>query len=135
VQFQLGVKIQNDNPSDFKDLEDLNIRIVVAESTRDQESYDWLAGVIAPQQFAFQRANPEKTIDDREKFLEAVKPLKPDAPKPSPRETKVESIEIYGDRAVVMCVVTFGGNKYHNLRLFVRREKQWRLLGWANERL
>ncbi len=126
--------MQNDKPSDFKDLEDLNIRIGVAESKRDQESYDWLAGVIAPQ-FAFQRANPEKTIDDREKFLEAVKPLKPDAPKPGPRETKVESIEIYGDRAVVVCVVTFGGNKYHNLRLFVRREKQWRLLGWANERL
>jgi hypothetical protein len=27
------------------------------------------------------------------------------------------------------------GEKFHNLRLFVRREGQWKLLGWANERL
>ena len=124
--------MQNGKPSDFKDLEDLNIRIGVAESTRDQQSYEWLAGVIAPE-LAFQRANPEKTINDRGEFLKLIKPLKPDDPNPGSRETKVESIEIYGDRAVVACVVTFGGNKYHNLRLFVRRENQWRLLGWANE--
>lgn len=124
--------MQNDKPSDFKDLEDLNIQIGVAESTRDQQSYDWLSSVIAPE-LAFQRADPEKTINDRGEFLKLIKPFKPDDPNLGSRETKVESIEIYGDRAVVACVVTFGGNKYHNLRLFVRRENQWRLLGWANE--
>lgn len=124
--------MKNNKSIDYKDLQDLNIRIGAAESTRDQESYDWLADVIAPQ-LAFQRANPEKTIDDRERFLKSVEPLKSDVSKPEPRKTKIESIEIYGDRAVVACVVTFRGAKYHNLRLLVRREKQWRLLGWANE--
>jgi hypothetical protein len=124
--------MQSNKPNDFKDLEDLNIRIGIEESKRDQESYDWFVGIIAPE-LAFKRADPKKPIDNRCEFLKSVEPLKHDAPKPDSRETKVESIEIYGNRAVVKCVVTFGGSKYHNLRLFVRRDNQWKLLGWANE--
>jgi hypothetical protein len=126
--------MQSDVPSDFKDLEEINIRIGAEESTRDQRSYDWFVGIIAPE-LAFQRADSNKTINNRCEFLKSVEPLKSDDPKLGSRETKVEAIEIYGDRAVVKCVVTFGGSKYHNLRLFVRRDNQWRLLGWANEQL
>jgi hypothetical protein len=121
-------------PSDFKLLEDINVRIGIAESTRDQESYDWFVSLIAPE-FAFQRANEQKSINNRKAFLETVKPLKAGEAQPGPRETKVISIDLYGDRAIVSCVVTFGGNKYHNLRMFVRREKLWKLLGWANEQV
>jgi hypothetical protein len=126
--------MQNDKSNDIKDLEDLNIRIGVEESTRDQKSYEWFVGIIAPE-LVFQRADPNKTINNRCEFLKSVEPLKPDDPKPVSRETKVEAIEIYGNRAVVKCVVIFGGSKYHNLRLFVRHDNQWRLLGWANEQL
>jgi hypothetical protein len=35
----------------------------------------------------------------------------------------------------VKCIVTCGEERFHNLRLFVRLEQQWKLLGWANERL
>ena len=50
------------------------------------------------------------------------------------RETvTVEPIEVFGNRAVVQCVVRSGGVKYHNLRLFVRRDGAWKLLAWANE--
>ena len=45
----------------------------------------------------------------------------------------IEPIRIYGHRAVVECVVSTGGRDFHNLRLFVRRDDGWKLLGWANE--
>ena len=109
-----------------------HIRIGVAESTRDQKSYDWLAEVIAPE-LAFQKANGE--IVDRERFLESVEPLPSQVTDQNTRETKIESIEIYGNRVVVACVVTLKGMRYHNLRLLVRRGEQWKLLGWANELL
>lgn len=50
------------------------------------------------------------------------------------RVTKIiEPIEIYGNRAIVKCIVKFDGKEYHNIRLFVRQEGVWKLLGWANE--
>jgi hypothetical protein len=56
-----------------------------------------------------------------------------------PRETEVQSIDLQGDRALVTCIVTMkspdGDNRFHNMRLFVRHEGQWKLLGWANEKL
>ena len=72
----------------------------------------------------------KQTIVDRKEFLDAVA-------SGSDRDTEVESIHLYGDRAVVTCIVTMkpGGERYHNLRLFVRREGGWKLLGWANEPL
>src|SRR3712207_4720215 len=52
-----------------------------------------------------------------------------------PRTTRVIlPIKHFGNnRAVVECVVTQGEKDYHNLRLFVRRDGQWKLLAWANE--
>jgi hypothetical protein len=41
--------------------------------------------------------------------------------------------QVHGDRAVVACVVTQNGRDFHNLRLFVRRGGEWKLLGWANQ--
>ena len=116
--------------TDIQILEQLNIRIGVEENKGDDESRDWLAGMIAPK-LAFCRAD-RTTIDNREEFLKKVKPS-------DPRETDIESIALYGDRAVVSCIVTVkpagGAKKFHNLRLFVRHEGQWKLLGWANELL
>ncbi len=52
------------------------------------------------------------------------------------RQTSVGPVKFHGsDRAVVECVVTAGGVRTHNLRLFVRQpgSRDWKLLGWANE--
>jgi hypothetical protein len=105
-------------------LTQLNVRIGEAESKGDRNSLD---GVLAAK-LAFQRANDTKSIVDRQEFLTTVAPG-------SKRDTEVESIQLYGDRAVVASIVTLrpGGQRYHNLRLFVRREDGWKLLGWANE--
>jgi hypothetical protein len=56
------------------------------------------------------------------------------------RETEINSEEIifFGKcRAVVPCIVVKDGQRFHNLRLFVRTTENdaWKLLGWANERL
>lgn len=116
-----GFAMQNDAEA----LKQLNIQIGEAESRGDR---DWLDSVIASQ-LAFRRADRE-TIDGRVQFLGKVKAS--DA-----RQTRVESVDIIGDRAVVKCVVTLksaGADKsYHNLRLFVRQAGKWKLLGWANE--
>lgn len=108
-------------------LAQLNVQIGEAESKGDR---NWLDGVIAPK-LAFRRADGT-TIDDRADFLKKVAPS-------DPRETTVESIDLNGDRAIVKCIVTVksasGNKKYHNLRLFVRHEGKWKLLGWANEPL
>lgn len=110
---------------DVEALKQLNIQIGEAESRGDR---DWLEDVIAPK-FAFRRADRE-TIDDRLQFLGKVKAS--DA-----RQTRIESIDLIGDRAIVKCVVTLksaGADKpYHNLRLFVRQAGKWKLLAWANE--
>src|SRR5436189_6226477 len=115
---------------DKEALEELNIQIGVEESKGDDESRRWLGGVIASK-LAFRRGDGI-TIDNREEFLRKVTPS-------DFRETKVESIDIHGDRAVVTCIVILksaaGDKKFHNLRLFVQQEGKWKLLGWANEKL
>ena len=109
---------------DIEKLQELNIQIGIAESKGDDDSRDWLGRIIAPH-LAFRRANGK--INGRNEFLEGVRPS-------DDRETEIESIEIYGDRAIVTCVVTLkDGKKFHNLRLFIRDEGGWKLLGWANE--
>lgn len=122
--------MQNNKQDDKQALEQLNIRIGIEESKGDDESCGWFDGVIAPK-LAFQRANGT-TFDNREEFLKNVKPS-------DPRETEVESIAFYGNRAVVSCIVTLksasADQRFHNLRLFVQHEGEWKLLGWANERL
>ena len=37
------------------------------------------------------------------------------------------------ERGHEVTVVTMGGRDFHNIRLFVRRDGKWKLLGWANE--
>ena len=102
----------------------LNMKIADAENAGDRE---WLASILAPR-LAFQRADDARTIDDEVAFLQKVKAGG------TPRVTRVvEPIAIYGDRAVVECIVAVGDRKFHNLRLFVRRESEWKLLAWANE--
>lgn len=110
-------QIQNDKSHGIKGLEAINIRFGFEESARDQTSYDWFVSIIAPE-FAFQRADSKKTINNRCDFLRIVEPLKYDDPKSVSRETKVESIEIYGDQAVVECVVTFDGGAGEDAYVF-----------------
>ena len=109
--------------NDIDALKELNIRIGDAENVGDSE---WLAGVLAPR-LAMQKANG--AIEDRESFLRQVT-------SGGNRVSRIlEPIQLYGNRAVVECVVTVGDREIHNLRLFVRREGDWKLLGWANELL
>jgi hypothetical protein len=104
-----------------------NVDIGDAETKGDK---DWFEGVLAPQ-LAFLRADG-KTFDNRDAFLDKVK-------QSDVRETEVESVEVYGNRAVVTCIVTLkstdGDKRFHNLRLFVRHDGEWKILGWANEPL
>ena len=117
--------MQNNKQADIDALEQLNIEIGDAETNGEGER---LAGWIASE-LAFRRAD-RATIDNRAAFLSKVK-------QSDPRETKVESIDVYGDRAVVKCIVTVkkatGDERFHNLRLFVRHDGEWKILGWANE--
>lgn len=104
----------------------VNVTINEAEIRGDSAR---LAAVLAPR-LAFQRADPAKSVDDRDDYLGKVLEKKGD------RTIRVlEPIQVFGDRAVVQCVVTQNGRDYHNLRLFVKRDGEWKLLGWANEPL
>ena len=109
--------------TDDETLRLLNARINDAENAGDR---DFLAGTLAPE-LAFLRADG-KTVDDGGRFLQKAAPR-------APCELTVEHVEILGTRAIVKCVVTCGKDRFHNVRLFVRLEGHWRLLGWANERL
>lgn len=104
-------------------LETLNIGIGDAENRGDAA---WLAAILAPR-MTFQRADPARTIDDRETFLSKVSAG-------GKRATEVlKPIQLFGDRAVVRCIVTIEGKRFDNLRLFVKRDGRWLLLGWANQ--
>lgn len=111
---------------DREKLKKLNIRIGEAESAGDA---DYLGTVIAPK-LAFRRVNGECV--DRDQFIKAVK-------KGVARQTEIERIDILGpNRAIVTCFVTQSTeskpNRTHNARLFIRdNDKQWKVLGWANE--
>ena len=109
---------------DTKKLEELNLRIGELE---DEGNLAELTKIIAPE-FAFRRANGE--VVGGVAFLKAVKPNTGDL-----RHTEVASVDLQGDRAFVTCLVTMGPNTFHNLRLFVRLEGEWKILGWANAKL
>jgi hypothetical protein len=116
-------RLQGTYLTDDEALRRLNARINEAENSGDR---DFLAGILAPE-LAFLRADG-KTVDDAGRFLQKV----------APRERcqlTFEHVEVLGARALVKCVVTCGKERFHNLRLFVRIEGQWKLLAWANERL
>lgn len=106
-------------------LTELNLQIGIAESAGDTNS---LESLLAPV-LAFRRANGY--IDDRKRFLDKAAPS-------ASRETTIQSINVVGrERALVTCVVSMGDGdqkkSFHNLRLFVRVDGDWKLLSWANE--
>jgi hypothetical protein len=114
-------------PGDFDTLILLNKQVGEAEERGDRQFLD---GVLASA-LAFRRADPQGTIVDRKTFLDNVKPG-------IPRTTEVESVAYLGQkRALVTCVVTIeidgAQRRFHNLRLFVLTEQEWKLLAWANE--
>ena len=91
---------QDEASPDTQALRALNLRIGEAENVGDRT---WLAGVLAPR-LAFQRADPARSVDDAEAYLAKVKAG-------GDRETRiVEPIEVFGNRAVVQCVVRSGGS-------------------------
>ncbi|NOT89132.1 MAG: nuclear transport factor 2 family protein [Lysobacter sp.] len=106
--------------SDIEALVQRNEAITVAENSGDLSG---LANYIAPQ-LAFLRR--DGSFVDRNAFLRASKPGR--------RELRIESVQVFGARAVVACKVTDAGVVTHNLRLFVKEQGEWKLLGWANER-
>lgn len=109
--------------TDEQALRELNEKITSAENNG---AVDWLASILAPR-LAFQRADEQKTVDDQVSFLQKVNPG-------GERVThSMGPIQVFGDRAVVQCIITDRGKNFHNLRLFVRRGGQWKLLAWANE--
>jgi hypothetical protein len=112
-----------------------NVEIGEREFRKDAKYFEAL---LAPA-FAMQRANPERTIVNRTKFLDDLREATP-----KPRVTQVDSISLIGrERLIVTCVVTMDGQRYHNVRVFVpnRRprvsdtDSEWLLLAWANEPL
>ncbi len=109
----------------LSDLEELNVRIGEAESEGKRE---WLESILAPE-ISFRRANG--VVVGRKEYSASVA-------KGDRRETEIEGITLYGARAIVACVVTtYGANghkkRFHNLRMFIRVDDDWKLLGWANE--
>ncbi len=120
---------------DMEMLSELNQQIGDAE---DRCDYERLGCVLAPE-LAFRRAN--NVVENRHDYLQRVKgdfkKLNSENPGPASKRTThlTDPIEIYGDRAIVKCVVSYKDNDYHNIRLFVRRDGGWKLLGWANEEI
>jgi Domain of unknown function (DUF4440) len=112
----------NSGQNDELVLRELNLKIGEAENSGDRK---FLASVLAPR-LAFQRADEARTVDNEVAFLQKVTDG-------GTRVTRViEPIALYGDRAIVQCMVTIGEKQFHNLRLFVKRDGDWKLLGWAN---
>jgi hypothetical protein len=107
-----------------KELLALNEEICNLENDPNEANKKRLSEIIASS-LAFQKRNGD--IVDRSGFLEASNP--------GDRRIKPESFSVNadGNRAVVSCVVTMNGQDTHNIRLFVKKEGNWKLLGWANE--
>jgi hypothetical protein len=95
-----------------------NEEITIAENAGDLATL----GTFIAAQLAFQRR--DGSLVDREAFLQT--------PRPGHRELRIDSIQLLGQRAVVVCVVTDAGLATHNIRLFVKEQGDWKLLGWAN---
>jgi hypothetical protein len=115
---------------DIERLTELNVTIGEHETAADEKAVQFFEDLLAPI-FAFKRIDK---IQKRKDFFENLKPG-------SPRTTLVKEVMIFGDRAVVTCVVTMNGQNYHNIRLFYLEEPSgrgagptygWKLLGWAN---
>lgn len=111
---------------DLAKLAEINVMIATAESRGDA---DWLKAALAPE-FAFRRADGR--LVGAAAYVEAVRPS-------AERKTMIESISLHGDRAVATMIVTMPRDgeikRYHNIRLFVRMNGDWKILGWANEEI
>ena len=107
--------------NETKVLEELNRKITQYENEGDRNA---LKRIIAPK-LAFMRANG--IIDDRSEFLLFVND------KGKPREITEMTSTIKNKTAVVSCKIIQDGKSYHNFRLFIKTENEWKLLGWANE--
>jgi hypothetical protein len=108
----------------------LNQEICDLENDSNEDNYKRLKEIVASA-LAFPRGSGK--IVDRCGFLAANNPNNPS--NPGDRRIKPESfsVNLYGNRAVVSCVVTMNGLDTHNIRLFVKEDGNWKLLGWANE--
>jgi hypothetical protein len=105
--------------NDIDALLQLNDAINAAENAGDLAAL----GAMIASRIAFRRR--DGSIVDRDAFLAT--------PRPGERRLQVESVQVYGARAVVACTVTISGTSTHNLRLFAKEDGAWKLLGWANE--
>jgi hypothetical protein len=103
---------------DITELIGRNEKINKAENDGDVKEL----GKYVASELAFQRRGG--TIVNRDTFLN---------PNAGDRKIEIESVHVYGNRAVVTCVVTASGLVTHNIRLFVKEGGEWRVLGWANE--
>lgn len=116
----------SDAPSVERELRDLNVEIGSNETAGDRAFFRRLLH----ESFVFLRASGD--VDDKKWFLEKLK-------KSEERDTRVESIQIYDNRAVVTAIVamTLGDERaeFHNIRIFLRTPDGWKLFAWANERV
>ena len=121
-----GESSMSDAPSVERELRDLNVEIGSKETVGDRAFFRRLLH----EAFVFLRASGD--VDDKKWFLEKLK-------KSEERDTRVESIQIYENRAVVTAVVamTVGEEQaeFHNIRIFLRTPAGWELFAWANERV
>jgi hypothetical protein len=131
MQTQSGNATRDTNPANAAAasdgraaLERRNLEINEAENRGDRKSLD---GFLAPE-LAFQRA--DQSVDDRFVFLDKVEEKKGDR-----RISLAEPVKVCGDLGFVHCIVEVNHKQYRNFRLFVRRDNDWKLLGWANQAL
>lgn len=103
------------------DIERLVARNAEITAAENDGALDRLDSFLAPV-LAFRRR--DGTVVDRTGFLVAKK---------GQRAMLVESVQVFGNRAIVTCVIQDGGTSTHNVRLFTRIDDDWKLLGWANE--
>src|SRR5262249_54265511 len=106
--------------------EDINELIRVNKEINEHEilgKVDELAKLTASE-LAFRRRGG--AVVGRKDFL--------DNPNPGERTIQIESVQVYGKRAVVTCRGNRPGELPHNIRLFVKGDDgKWGVLGGANE--
>ena len=105
------------------ELIEINRRIAELENAGDSKG---LSAVIADE-LAFLRA--DGSIINKETFLNALKAGG------DRKYESTESVDVFNNRAIIRCIISRnkGKEKVHNIRLFVKKDSNWQLLGWANE--
>jgi hypothetical protein len=111
------------------DLNTINQAIGDSEATADRDFFEQL---LAP---AFSMVRPDGLrFDDRAAFLRSLTVS-------SPRTTRVESITVFDNRAIVICAVAKDGEtgtmQHRNIRIFTRSTSRaaWQLVSWVTEPL